>query len=196
MITLQGKNMRKPQDITIDRTLLIYVLHVSESKEFSMVSDVKLQHLVFLAELQMLGKGLRGFHYEFMRYPYGVFSKDLDNDLLAMRKKERLQNFDVVGQAEECIPLLEAAVPGVEVNEQILEIIQTVVETYGAQDLGEIAKSVEAVEISVVDQPEEKIQILDIPFHTMMLVPSRIEVTGELTLPPKTLSQLNKALGL
>jgi len=188
--------MRKPNDITIDRTLLIYILHLSESKEFSMVSDVKLQHLVFLAELQMLGKGLRGFHYDFMRYPYGVFSKDLDNDLLAMRKKERLQNFDVVGQAEDCLPLLEAAIPGVEAHEQIMEIIQTVIETYGAQDLGEIAKSVEDVEISAVDKPEDKILILDIPFHAMMLVPSRIEITGELTLPPKTLSQLNKALGL
>ena len=188
--------MRKPNDITIDRTLLIYVLHLAESKEFSMVSDVKLQHLVFLAELQMLGKGLRGFHYEFMRYPYGVFSKDLDNDLLAMRKKVRLENFDIVGQAADCIPLLEEAIPGVEVHEQIMEIIQAIVETYGSQDLGEIAKSVEDVEISVVDRPEDKIIILDIPFHSMMLVPSRIEVTGELTLLPKTLSKLNKALGL
>jgi hypothetical protein len=188
--------MRKPNDITIDRTLLIYVLHLAESKEFSMVSDVKLQHLVFLAELQMLGKGLRGFHYEFMRYPYGVFSKDLDNDLLAMRKKEQLQNFDVVGQAENCISLLEEAIPGVEAHEQIMEIIQAIVETYGSQDLGEIAKSVEDVEISVVDRPEDKIIILDIPFHSMMLVPSRIEVTGELTLPPKTIFQLNTALGL
>ncbi len=188
--------MRKPNDITIDRTLLIYVLHLAESKEFSMVSDVKLQHLVFLAELQMLGKGLRGFHYEFMRYPYGVFSKDLDNDLLAMRKKVRLENFDIVGQAADCIPLLEEAIPGVEAHEQIMEIIQAIVETYGSQDLGEIAKSVEDVEISVVDRPEDKIIILDIPFHSMMLVPSRIEVTGELTLPPKTISKLNTALGL
>ena len=83
-----------------------------------------------------------------------------------------------------------------EANEQIMEIIQAIVETYGSQDLGEIAKSVEDVEISVVDRPEDKIIILDIPFHSMMLVPSRIEVTGELTLPPKTIFQLNTALGL
>ena len=188
--------MRKPQEITIDRTLLIFVLHRSEFKGFSIISDVKLQHLVFLAELQMLGKGLRGFHYEFMRYPYGVFSKDLDNDLLALRKKERLQNFDVVDQAEDCIPLLEKAVSEVEVHEQVMEIIQTVVENYGGQDLDEIAKSVEDVEISVVDRPEEKILIKDISFHSIILVPSRIEVTGEMTLPPKIISQLNSALGL
>ena len=161
-----------------------------------MVSDVKLQQLVFLAELQMLGKGLRGFHYEFMRFPYGAFSKDLDNDLLALRKKERLQNFDVVGEAENCIPLFEKVVSGVEAHEQILEIIQTVVETYGGQDVGAITKSVEDVELSAVDRPEEKLFIRDIPFHSMVLVPSRIDVTGEFTLQPKTLAQLNTALGL
>ena len=77
-----------------------------------------------------------------------------------------------------------------------MEIIQTVVENYGGQDLDEIAKSVEDVEISVVDRPEEKILINDIPFHSIILVPSRIEVTGEMTLSPKIISQLNSALGL
>ena len=96
--------MRKPQEITVDRTLLVYGLHLAQEQECSMVSDVKVHQLIFLAELQMLGKGVRGLHYEFMRFPYGAFSKDLDNDLLALRKKERLQNFDVVGFAEECIP--------------------------------------------------------------------------------------------
>ena len=71
-----------------------------------------------------------------------------------------------------------------------------VVENYGGQDLDEIAKSVEDVEISVVDRPKEKILIKDIPFHSIILVPSRIEVTGEMTLPQKIISQLNSALGL
>ena len=124
--------MRKPHDISIDRSLLVYTLHLAESKDCSVVSDVKVQQLIFLAELQMLGKGLRGWHYEFMRFPYGAFSKELDNDLLALRKKERLQNFDVVGQAENCLPLLEQSIAGVEVNERIMEILETVVATYGS----------------------------------------------------------------
>ncbi len=188
--------MRKPQEITIDRTLLVYGLHLAQDKECSMVSDVKVQQLVFLAELQMLGKGVRGLHYEFMRFPYGAFSKDLDNDLLALRKKERLQNFDVVGSAEECIPLLdEEMASGSEANEQIMEILQDVVETYGPQEVGEITKSVEDLEISVIDRPEEKLCVRDIPFHSIVLVPSRIDVTGEFSVSPKTLSLLNRALG-
>ena len=94
-----------------------------------MVSDVKLQQMVFLCELQMLGKGLRGFHYDFMRYPYGAFSKDLDNDLLALRRKERLENFDVTQEAEPCVPLLEAVENDSESNEQIFEILRSVIET-------------------------------------------------------------------
>ena len=188
--------MRKPQEILIDRTLLVYGLYLAREKEWSMVSDVKVQQLVFLAELQMLGKGVRGLHYEFMRFPYGAFSKDLDNDLLALRKKERLQNFDVVGQAEACIPLLDEEVAsGGEANERVMEILQSVVEAYGPQEVGEITKSVEDVEISVVDRPEEKLCVRDIPFHSIVLVPSRVEVTGEFSISPKTGSLLNKALG-
>ncbi len=188
--------MRTPLDITIDRTLLVHALRVVQEKEWPMVSDVKVHQLIFLAELQMLGKGVRGLHYEFMRFPYGAFSKDLDNDLLALRKKERLQNFDVVGRAEACLPLLSSeAVTGDEANEQVMDILKSVVETYGPQDVGEITKSVEDVEISAVDRPEEKLCVRDIPFHSIMLVPSRIDVTGEFSVPPKTVSQLNAALG-
>ncbi len=188
--------MRTPHDITIDRTLLVYALHMVQERAWSMVSDVKVQQLIFLAELQMLGKGVRGLHYEFMRFPYGAFSKDLDNDLLALRKKERLQNFDVVGRAENCVPLLaEQAMAEGGANEQILEILASVVGTYGPQDVGEITKSVEDVEISVVDRPEEKLCVRDIPFHSIMLVPSRIEVTGEFSVPPHAVPRLNVALG-
>lgn len=188
--------MRTPREITIDRTLLVYGLYLAQENACSMVSDVKLQQLVFLAELQMLGKGVRGWHYEFMRFPYGAFSKDLDNDLLALRKKERLQNCDVVGPAEECIALLdEEMTSGGEANEQVMEILRSVVETYGPQEVGEITKSVEDVEISVTDRPEETLCVRDIPFHSIVLVPSRIEVTGEFSIQPKALSLLNKALG-
>lgn len=161
-----------------------------------MVSDVKLHQLVFLCELQMLGKGLRGFHYDYMRYAYGAFSRDLDNDLLALRRKERLENFDVTEQAEACVPLLEAEEKTTEPNEQVLEILRSVVETYGRQDLDAITKSVEDIEISAVDLPDQKLAIRDISFHAMVLVPARIEVTGEMTIPPAIISKLNAALGM
>ena len=95
--------MRKPDQITIDRVLLLHLLQSAEP--FGLLNDVKLQQLAFLCELQMFAKGLKGFHFEFFRYAYGAFSKDLDNDLMSMRRKERVENFSVSREAEDVIEL-------------------------------------------------------------------------------------------
>jgi hypothetical protein len=186
--------MRKPNQITVDRALLLYVLSLAEPH--GLLSDVKLQQLCFLCELQMFGKGYKGFHFEFFRFAYGAFSKDLDNDLMSLRRKERVENFTPSDQAqEEVIPLLEKAVEGVETNRMVVEILKAVVTVYGPQDSGTITQSVESVELSTPQQPEFKISIRDIVFHTTLLVPSRIEVQAEFTLSAESLAKLNQAMG-
>ncbi len=185
--------MRKPVEVTSDRALLIYTLHLTES--MGLMSDVKLQQLLFLMELQMLGKGFKGLHWEFVRFPYGAFSKDVDNDLLFLRRKERIQNFDVPEEAQNVVKLVDQVVKGHEVNEQIMEMIRTVVETYGSQDTSEIMSSVEAVELSPSDDHEQKLAIRDISFHTIMLVPSRVETTESFTLSAAQAKKLNTEMG-
>ncbi|HEV2173814.1 MAG TPA: hypothetical protein VGR71_09615 [Nitrospira sp.] len=186
--------MRKPQQITVDRSLLLYVLHLAEPH--GLLSDVKLQQLCFLCELQMFGKGVKGLHFEFFRFAYGAFSKDLDNDLTSLRRKERVENFTLSDQArEEVIPLVEKGVAGVETNEKVIEIVKAVVATYGPQDSGAITNSVEAVELSTPQDPEFKIPIRDIVFHTTLLVPHRIEVQTEFTFAPALLAKVNQAMG-
>jgi hypothetical protein len=185
--------MRQAHQMTIDRTLLVYLLHLAEPH--GLLSDVKLQQLAFLCELQLFGKGLRGLHFEFFRYAYGAFSKDLDNDLLSLRRKERVENFSLTDKAEPVLQLLKDGVSGVETNERVMEILEAVVATYGPKDSGVITQAVEAVEVTVPDQPESKLAIQHISFHSTLLVPSRIEVTGELTLPRPVLAKLNAALG-
>ena len=144
--------MRTPNQITVDRALLLYVLHLAEPH--GLLSDVKLQQLCFLCELQMFGKGFKGFHFEFFRFAYGAFSKDLDNDLMSLRRKERVENFTLSDQAqEEVIPLLEKSIEGVETNEKVAEILKAVVAVYGPQDSGAITQSVESVELSTPQQP-------------------------------------------
>ncbi|HEY5627264.1 MAG TPA: hypothetical protein VIR79_04925 [Nitrospira sp.] len=186
--------MRKPQQITVDRALLLYVLHAAEP--FGLLSDVKLQQLCFLCELQMFGKGLKGFHFEFFRFAYGAFSKDLDNDLTSLRRKERVENFMLSDQAmEEALPLIEQGVVGVEANEKVMEILKAVIATYGPHDSGAITNAVESVELSTPQDPEFKIPIRDIVFHTTLLVPHRIEVQTEFTFTPAILAKLNQAMG-
>ncbi len=186
--------MRTPHQITVDRALLLCVLHLAEPH--GLLSDVKLQQLCFLCELQMFGKGLKGFHFEFFRFAYGAFSKDLDNDLTSLRRKERVENFTLADQTQEqVLPLIEEGVAGVETNEKVLEILKAVMATYGPQDSGTITSSVEAVELSTPQDPEFKISIRDIVFHTTLLVPQRIDVQAEFTFPLALLSRVNQAMG-
>ena len=185
--------MRKPNQIAVDRALLLYLLHLGQ--EHVPWSDVKLQQVAVLAELQMFGKGLKGFHFEFFRFAYGAFSKDLDNDLTSLRRRERLENFSLSEEGVKAVEILLQGVEGVEMNEPIVEILRSVVDAYGPQDSSAITKSVETVELFVTEQPEQKIPISDIPFHSTLLVPSRIEVQGEFTLPQSVLNKLNTAMG-
>lgn len=186
--------MRTPNQITVDRALLLYVLHLAEPH--GLMSDVKLQQLCFLCELQTFGKGFKGFHFEFFRFAYGAFSKDLDNDLLSLRRKGRIENFTLSDHAkDDVIPLLLTAIEGGETNEKIKEIMDAVVATYGPQSVSAITGSVEAVELSTPQRPEFKIPIRDIVFHTTLLVPDRIEVQAEFTLAPSWLAKLNDAMG-
>ncbi len=185
--------MRKPSEVTSDRALVLYVLHLTES--MGLMSDVKLQQLLFLCELQMLGKGLRGLHFEFVRFPYGAFSKDVDNDLLFLRRKERLENFDLTEEATQVVSLLEHIEQGDEGNHPIFEIVRSLIEQYGPHDTSALMKAVEAVELCPADNPEQKLAIRDISFHTIMLVPSRVETTGALTMTPAQVKKLNAAMG-
>ena len=186
--------MRTPNQITIDRALLLYVLQLAES--YGRWSDVKLQQLCFLCELQTFAKGLKAFHFEFFRFAYGAFSKDLDNDLTFLRRKGRIENFTVSDQVkEEAIPLLLNAIEGVEANEKVKDIIDAVVAAYGQQDTGTITNSVESVQLSTPQDPDLKIPIRDIVFHTTLLVPYRIEVEAEFALPPTIVAKLNAVMG-
>ena len=195
--------MRKSHEMTIDRVLLLYALSLAEP--YGLLSDVKLQQLCFLCELQMFGKGMKGFHFEFVRFAYGAFSRDLDNDLTSLRRKERVENFSPSDQVrDEVLPLLMKGIDGNETNEKIRDLMQAVITTYGPQDVTAITQSVESVELSTPQQPDFKIPIRDIVFHTTLLVPhrieaqlvpARIEASAEFLLPPSQLAKLNTAMG-
>ncbi len=186
--------MRTPSQILVDRVLLLRILQLAEPH--GLLSDVKLQQLCFLCELQTFAKGFKALHFEFFRFAYGAFSKELDNDLTSLRRKGRIENFTVSDQAkEEAIPLLLTAIEGVEAHEQVQEIIEAVVAAYAPQDSGTITTSVEAVQLSTPQDPELKIPIRDIVFHTTLLVPPRIEVQAEFTIPPAIAGKLNAAMG-
>ena len=81
------------------------------------------------------------------------------------------------------------------IEEKVKDIIDAVVTTYGPQDSGTITNSVETVELSTPQQPEFKIPIRDIVFHTTLLVPHRIDVQAEFAFAPVMLARVNAAMG-
>ena len=58
-----------------------------------------------------------------------------------------------------------------------------------------ITSSVEAVELSTPQDPEFKLPIRDIVFHTTLLVPHRIDVQAEFAFPSALLTKINQAMG-
>ena len=177
----------------IDRALLLHLLQLVEPHGF--LTDVKLQHLAFLCELKLFDEQLKGFHFEFYRYAYGAFSKDLDNDLMWLRRKQRLEAFHPTETAREPLKLLGEILTSSETNRRVGELMQAVLNTYGSQDPSDVTKAVESVELSTPEQPEFKVQIATISFHSTLLVPSRIQVKAALTIPPEFLGRLTAALG-
>ena len=70
----------------------------------------------------------------------------------------------------------------------MLDILDAVITNYAPQDTDKLSKSVEAVEISSPAEPEFKLAIENVSFHTILLVPSRIETKSEFTLPASVLA--------
>src|SRR3989454_12309426 len=162
------------------RLLRRTLLHVEEyfgrpeDRPQRMMSDVKLQQLAFLCEFKFFDERIRGFHFEFFRYAYGAFSKDLDNDLLSLRRKERLDNFSPTERAAEVLKLVEEAAQASEPNGRVIEMLHAVTTTYASQDSDAVTKSVEAVTLVLPDQPTRYLTVRERSFHSTLILPSRI----------------------
>ena len=191
--------MRSPTDSTIDRLLLLYLLKVAAP--FGIDGDVKFQQLVFLSELQMLGKQAKGFHYRFFRYAYGGYSKELQDDFVALGAKKFLSpdTWKLLPAGETVVKVLPGAIGGRSENETIAAIIQEIVRSYGKFDSSSIVPEVEKIELILPEKPDadaegisqqETLPIGHVSFHATLLVPERIETPVEFTLKDDLLTAL------
>jgi hypothetical protein len=185
--------MRKPHEITLDRALLLQSLHLTEPH--GLMTDVKLQQLMFLCELKLFDQQTKALHYEFFRFAYGAFSKDLDNDLLWLRRRGRLENFSVSDAAQEVLKIVDEVWEQDDTSHRVAETLQSVLAVYGPREASAVTAAVEQVEIRTTDDLQAPVRIGDISFHTTLLVPTRIQAQAEFTLPPRTLARLTAALG-
>ncbi len=195
--------MRSPADTTIDRFLLLYLLKVAAP--FGIDGDVKFQQLVFLSELQMFGKDAKGFHYRFFRYAYGGYSKELQDDFLALGAKKFLDpaSWKLLPAGETVVKVLPAAVTGNEQNEIVAKILYDIVHAYGRFDSSSIVPQVEKIELILPERADaaaegladrETLPLGHVSFHATLLVPERITVGTEFTLKDDMLAVLQDIL--
>ena len=195
--------MRSPSDTTIDRLLLLYLLKVVAP--FGIDGDVKFQQLVFLCELQMLGKDAKGFHYRFFRYAYGGYSKELQDDFVALGAKKLLDpaTWKLTAAGETVVKVFPSAVKGSEQNETIAIILQEIVRAYGKFDSSSIVPQVEKIELILPEKADaavegvsqqENLPLGHVSFHATLLVPERISTSIEFTLKEDLLAVLQDIL--
>lgn len=90
MDDLRSLPQRTPREEVVDKLLLIYIL-----SNHKIEHDTKAQKTVFFAEDSMDSKGIKGFSYNFFRWHFGEFSKEVESDL-----KELKTNGFITGNLE------------------------------------------------------------------------------------------------
>jgi len=195
--------VRSPTETTVDRLLLLYLLKVAAP--FGIDGDVKFQQLVFLSELQLFGKEAKGFHYRFFRYAYGGYSKELQDDFLALGAKKFVDPaaWKLAAAGEKVVKVFPSAVAGHAHNEIVATIIREVVRAYGRYDSSSIVPAVEKIELILPEKPDavaegvsqqETLPIGHVSFHAALLVPERIATPVEFTLKDDLLAVLQDIL--
>lgn len=71
---------RTYKDRIIDRFLALYILQ-NASKEEPEIGRTKIQKIVFLAELRMILKRMKGLNYSYIKLLHGPYSQQLANDV-------------------------------------------------------------------------------------------------------------------
>jgi len=71
---------------TINKFLLLYLIADAADKHSKRLTFVKIQQLVFLAQLDMIQHQMEGFSYSFKKTVRGVYSEELQADLCNLKE--------------------------------------------------------------------------------------------------------------
>jgi hypothetical protein len=94
-----GLSSRTLIEQIVDKLLLIYLFGTHK-----IIDDTKAQKTVFFAENNMNEKKIKGFSYDFIRWNFGEFSRDLESDLKELKQKNFItDNLDLTQDGEEIL---------------------------------------------------------------------------------------------
>src|SRR5438093_8340206 len=125
----------------------------------------------------LYGRQAKGFHYRFFRYAYGGYSKDLQDDFVALGAKKFLDPaaWTLTAAGETVVKVMPNAMKGHSHNEDIVAIIQDIVKAYGKFDSSRIVPEGEKIELILAEKagdddegvvhPQEALPLGHLPFH-------------------------------
>jgi len=75
----------------VNKLLLLYLIADAAKKNSKKLSAVKIQQLVFLAQLDMTKDQMEGFSYRFKKAVRGVYSEELQADLCWLKSMQFIE---------------------------------------------------------------------------------------------------------
>jgi len=99
MINMVGLSPRTLEEQIADKLLLIYLF-----ARFRIKDDTKAQKTVFFAENNMNENKIKSFSYNFIRWHFGEFSRELESDLKELKQKNFItNNLDLTQDGEDIL---------------------------------------------------------------------------------------------
>lgn len=152
-----SSDVRNHSDIIRDNLLLMYLISKTRKNDLGIT---KLQKLIFLVESILSNDNLRTFSYNFYRWNYGPFSKEIYKDEEALVENDLINDSRTIQLTERGEKLLNQCEEIFEDNKIILDKVNDIIQFYDKYSLPEIKEIVYASKI-VVDGESQTID--DIP---------------------------------
>ena len=132
--------IRSINEVIVDRLLLLYLLIRNRRKGFSVSGNsfgrqLKLQKLLYWVEFEMNSTGYKGLNYNFFKWKYGPFAKEIYDDT-AHLLRNRLITEDKweLSVSEKGNDLLETCGEVFEFNTGISAFFDRIIERFGGYD--------------------------------------------------------------
>jgi uncharacterized protein YwgA len=180
----------QPQEIW-DRIILLHLLQAAHGH--AGVDNLKIQKLMFIAEIEGARRNLRAAHYPFFRHTHGPFSKELANEVVLL---ERLGLIDPESRelTDRAAPILQRASHDMDRSAKATEVLSIVngvcADCKHLDSFPHLVNHVLDMVVPVAGWGNEPAAIRDVPLcvdilrpndlHAMDVLPFDADLLGEL----------------
>lgn len=141
-----SSDIRNQSDIVLDNVLLMYLISKTKNDDLGIT---KLQKLIFLVESILSSENVRTFSYNFYKWNYGPFNKEIYKDEGALVENDFIMDSPNIQLTERGKTLLKYCDELFEENKSVLKKIDHVIENYDPYSLKQIKEIVYEIKIMI-----------------------------------------------